>query len=100
MDWHDVLPRFVAINQKGFERAHAAVRARRAGLTFREIGLRLGVTTERARQLAMKGERLLARNATAPVVLYFREREDVRKIAHRTMRANLLARAMGSLTGA
>jgi len=40
-------------------RAGEALRLRQQGLTYREIGARLGRTQERARQLVMKAERIV-----------------------------------------
>lgn len=47
------------IQGKGYLRACEALRLRRAGLTFKAIGEQLGnVTSERAKQLVRKGERI------------------------------------------
>lgn len=40
-------------------RAGEALRLRQQGLTYREIGARLGRTQERARQLVLKAERIV-----------------------------------------
>lgn len=55
-DWNDVLPPDVARWQHQWERKVSAARMRRAGLTLKQVGLRLGVGVERARQLAERGE--------------------------------------------
>lgn len=40
------------------EREHAAIEMRRSGMTYEQIGERMGVTRSRARQIAIKGERI------------------------------------------
>jgi hypothetical protein len=54
------------------ERQAAAAQMRRDGLTFAEIGLRLGVSRQRAHQLVNQPERTEKRKAYAR--RYYRER--------------------------
>jgi DNA-directed RNA polymerase alpha subunit len=46
------------ITQRAHARAREALSLRQKGLTYREIGERLGVKAERAAQMVAKGERL------------------------------------------
>mgnify|MGYP000629645423 CR=1 FL=1 len=55
VDWPSLVPRDIAAAQIRWERMNVALRMRRAGLTFREIGERQGgVSVARARQMVWK----------------------------------------------
>ena len=56
-NWSDVLPARIAARQTAYERAALVLRARKAGLTLREIGEHMGIGPERARQLEDKAVR-------------------------------------------
>jgi hypothetical protein len=47
----------LAQRQAMFERCHAALRLRRSGKTYREIGIYFNVGCARARQLVLKAQR-------------------------------------------
>ena len=49
--WQNLLPYDVAINQAGWERVRSVKRMRLCGLTYEQVGKRIGVCAERARQL-------------------------------------------------
>jgi len=57
MNWDDLLPH-LAVAQRRWERRHAARRMREAGLTFREMGIRLNLSHSRTRQLYWEAMRL------------------------------------------
>src|SRR4051812_18139555 len=65
--WYDVLPRSLAISQIAWERYQCAVRMRDLGLTYDQIGTRLNVSRERARQMVKAG----IRRKRPPVWNYF-----------------------------
>jgi hypothetical protein len=50
MDWADLVPREVAIEQKAYEIDYRAWRMRQVGFTYAEIGRRLGVDDSWAKQ--------------------------------------------------
>lgn len=68
MNWLDVLPHVIAKEQIAFERGARIVRARDAGAKFTEIGPRLGITAQRASQIAAKHRR---RGQRPPIERYF-----------------------------
>jgi hypothetical protein len=80
VSWSDVLPSPIARQQGVWERAQSALRMRQAGLTYRAIGERLGISGSMARLLTPKArrERHLYR---IPVVLYFAETHDIERLA-------------------
>jgi hypothetical protein len=69
-DWHAVLPASVARSQIAWERAAQIVRARDAKVPLKVIAAKLGVTTERVRQMEMKHRRWTKR---PPIELYFEQ---------------------------
>lgn len=58
MDWSAILPRDIASRQEEYERFTTIVRMKEVGLTYREIGERLGLSVERSRHLYCKGTRI------------------------------------------
>jgi hypothetical protein len=64
------IPRAVAVSQGAWDRAMEARRIRKTGVTFKQVGLALGVGVERARQLAAKADRLEKRYGKSPVELW------------------------------
>ncbi len=59
IEWADLIDdRDVVIRQAGWERNATALAMRAAGMTFRQIGEYMGVTTARARQRVAKAQRV------------------------------------------
>jgi predicted transcriptional regulator len=75
-DWHDVLPRGVAIRQNAWDRVRQIGRMRDLGMTEKMIGARLGISQGRVHQL------LLKRNGYSPIEQYFKDDSDLREIAY------------------
>ena len=87
MNWKDVLPTSgMALQQRAWERGRALLRCRAAcpNMTFREMGKRIGVSTEHARQLLWKAER--NRDKTSPVERYLRQDRDIWELAEKIKR--------------
>lgn len=61
------VPRHIVSYQRGYERACQAWRMRAAGMLYREIGTRFGVTTERARKICLKGESYASNGYSGPL---------------------------------
>ena len=80
MRYEDVLPPEVARKQRAWERDSAVMRARKAGVTLREIGENLGISVERVRQLECRAYRRERRGEKSPIELYF-ERSRIKTIA-------------------
>jgi hypothetical protein len=56
-NWEEVLPPWLAVKQASWCRHMAALRMKRTGLTYEEVGYRMRVSRERARQLIQKAQR-------------------------------------------
>lgn len=76
------------------ERALHALELRRSGMTLQQIGAKLGVTRERARQLIINGERELERRAAAASA----DVGDIRSLDLSTRAWNVLYRDEGCRT--
>lgn len=69
-NWADVLPFDVARAQHGYERRRAAVHMRELGMTYREVGEKLGVGKERAREMVGKQIKEYGTGKRSPIELY------------------------------
>ena len=54
MNWYDVLPERVAMMQISYERQQRALRAREAGLRYKQIARLFGVCPARAQQMVQR----------------------------------------------
>ena len=59
--------------QIAWDRRRQAVRMRECGLTFKEVGERLGITGNRARQLVERQKYFMAKKQRSPLELYLAE---------------------------
>lgn len=87
--WTDRLPLLVAEMQVALERREGVLRMRRAGLNYREIGERLGVSATRARQLIDRADR---DRDKSPVQKFFDDGRDIEKLAGPTHKDDDLLR--------
>lgn len=80
-NWDDVLPPEIVKKQKFYEGRMLALRMRRAGMTLREIGDRLGITSEAVRGRLFKAERHERRamrgQPSTPIESYFADDSDL-----------------------
>lgn len=68
-NWADVLPEEVAVRQTVYERRMRALRARKLGFTYKQIGeIFGGVTAQTARGLVARAEQHTGR---APICVYY-----------------------------
>jgi orotate phosphoribosyltransferase-like protein len=77
VNWHDLLPKDIAVRQQQWERRQRAKRMREAGFMFKEIAQRMNVSIERARQMACGNYTL----RPSPVELYMRSGKEVASMA-------------------
>ena len=76
-NWLDVLPIAIATHQLAFEREAYVVRALELGLTFKALAQRMGLGTNRVRQIRDKALRRRRNpDARSPIEKYFDERFD------------------------
>ncbi len=77
MNWADLVPELVAVRQVQWERRQQAKRMRDAGLMFKDIALRMNVSRDRARQMALGRSTL----RISPVEEYLRSGKEVATMA-------------------
>lgn len=75
-NWSDVLPVVVARDQHRYERNRAAAGMKRVGMTLREIGSRLNVNPERARQLVWNFEKKWGNGQPSPIESYLQQADS------------------------
>lgn len=77
MNWADVLPPQVAKAQASWDRGSQVLRLRECGVTLEKIGVFLGLSKERIRQMEFKARRQRAKNIRSPLEVYLDGNRDV-----------------------
>lgn len=67
MNWHDVLPEQIAINQIAFERREMVLRAYQAGAKQKEIAAKLGISPSIVSDMVRKALKHKAKGTKPPV---------------------------------
>ena len=70
MNWHELVPSYIANRQIAWERQTMVARVKASGVTYTEIARFLGVSVERVRQLCRRGQKLAS---MSPIEAYLNQ---------------------------
>lgn len=76
MNWLDVVPKYVAVEQIAWERGQKILRAKKAGVSFSAISRHFGISPAAIRQTALKHQ-----NKRPPVAAWLNLKGDVAELA-------------------